>query len=108
MLRIVSSDVQLFGCTRVGVMQIEDIAYDVEGATMVGRLARPDGPGPRPAVLIAHEGNGLDDFQKERAERFAALGYVAFALDYYGEGRALDDRDEINARLTALMDDADR
>jgi dienelactone hydrolase len=89
-------------------MQIEDIAYDVEGATMVGRLARPDGLGRLPAVLIAHEGNGLDDFQKERAERFAALGYVAFALDYYGDGRPLDDRDEINARLTALMDDADR
>ena len=89
-------------------MKIEDIAYDVDGARMVGRLARPDGPGRRPAVLIAHEGNGLDDFQKERAERFAGLGYVAFALDYYGDGRPLDDRDEINARLTALMDDATR
>ena len=89
-------------------MKIEDIAYDVDGARMVGRLARPDSPGRRPAVLIAHEGNGLDDFQKERAERFAGLGYVAFALDYYGDGRPLDDRDEINARLTALMDDATR
>jgi dienelactone hydrolase len=89
-------------------MHIEDIAYDVDGTTMVGRLARPDGPGHRPAVLVAHEGNGLDDVQKERAERFAALGYVAFALDYYGAGRPLDDRDEINTRLSALMDDADR
>ena len=89
-------------------MKIEDIAYDVDGARMVGRLARPDGPGRRPAVLIAHEGNGLDDFQKERAERFAGLGYVAFALDYYGDGRPLDDRDEINTRLSALMDDAER
>ena len=89
-------------------MHIEDVAYDVDGTTMVGRVARPDGRGRRPAVLIAHEGNGLDDFQKERAGRFAALGYVAFALDYYGGGQPLDDRDEINSRLSALMDDADR
>jgi dienelactone hydrolase len=89
-------------------MHTEDVAYDVDGTVMVGRLARPDRPGRRPAVLIAHEGNGLDDVQKDRAERFAALGYVAFALDYYGGGRPLDDRDEINLRLTALMDDTDR
>jgi len=59
-------------------------------------------------VLVAHEGNGLDELQKERVERFAALGYVTFALDYYGAGQPLTDRDEINARLTALMDDPDR
>src|SRR5258705_326105 len=49
---------------------------------MIGRLALPEGEGPRPAVLIAHEGNGLDDFQKERAERYAELGYVAFAVEH--------------------------
>jgi dienelactone hydrolase len=69
---------------------------------MVGRLALPEGEGTRPGVLIAHEGNGLDDFQKQRAERFAELGYVAFALDYYGGGKPLQDRAEINERLTVL------
>ena len=85
-----------------------DIAYEVDGSTMVGRLAVPDGGGSRAAVLIAHEGNGLDDFQKQRAERFADLGYVAFALDYYGGGEPLGSRDEINDRLSALLDDAER
>jgi dienelactone hydrolase len=83
-----------------------DVQYEVDGTTMIGRLALPDGDGTRPGVLIAHEGNGLDDFQKERAEQFAALGYVAFALDYYGGGTPLTDRDDINARLTRLWDDA--
>ena len=51
-----------------------EVEYTVEGARMVGILARPDGVGKRPAILIAHEGNGLDDYQKARAERFAELG----------------------------------
>lgn len=89
-------------------MQTSDIAYDVDGSTMIGRLALPDGVWTRPGVLIAHEGNGLDDFQKQRAERFAELGYVAFALDYYGGGKPLEERAEINARLTMLMDQPQR
>jgi dienelactone hydrolase len=87
-------------------MQVSDISYDLDGATMVGRLALPDGDDPRPGILIAHEANGLDDFQKSRAERFAELGYVAFALDYQGGGQALEDRDAINARLDVLSEPA--
>jgi len=68
-------------------MAARDIAYDADGATMVGRLALPPGEGKRPAVLIAHEANGLDDVQKSRAERFAQLDYVSFALDYHGGGQ---------------------
>ncbi len=59
-----------------------DVEYAVDGTVMIGRLALPDGEGVRPAVLIAHEGPGLDDFQKDRASRSAELGYVASALDY--------------------------
>ena len=86
-----------------------DIEYQADGRTMVGRLALPDGDESRPGVLIAHEGNGLDDFQKARPERFAEeLGCVAFALDYHGGGKPLADRTAINDRLGELMDDADR
>jgi dienelactone hydrolase len=59
-----------------------DVAYEVDGTQMIGRLALPEGPAPRAGVLIAHEGYGLDDVQKTRADRFAELGYIAFALDY--------------------------
>jgi dienelactone hydrolase len=86
-------------------MTTTDIAYEVDGSIMIGRLAVPAGEGQRPGVVIAHEGNGLDDDQKRRAERFADLGYVAFALDYHGGGKPLEDRAEINARLTALFDE---
>lgn len=89
-------------------MKTSDIAYEVDGSTMIGRLALPEGDGARPAVLIAHEGNGLDEFQKRRPERFAELGYVAFALDYHGGGKPLEERSEINARLTMLSDHPER
>ena len=75
---------------------------------MVGRLALPDGEGVRPAVLIAHEGPGLDDYQKDRAGTFAELGYVAFALDYHGGGQVLPDRDAMMTRLAVLSADPDR
>jgi dienelactone hydrolase len=38
-------------------------------------------------------------------ERFAELGYVTFALDYHGGGRPLDERAEINGRLTRYLDE---
>ena len=70
-----------------------DVDYTVDGATMVSRLALPEGNGTRPAVLIAHDGSGLDDYQKGRAERFAELGHVALALDYYGGGLPISEED---------------
>ena len=55
-------------------------------------LARPDEVGPRPAVLVCHEGPGLDDHAKRVAAMLAELGYVAFALDYHGDGSVLPRR----------------
>jgi dienelactone hydrolase len=89
-------------------MTTTDIPYEVEGSTMIGRLALPLGEGTRPAILVAHEGNGLDDYQKSRTERFSDLGYVAFSLDYHGGGAPLQDRAHINARLTRLMEHPDQ
>ncbi|MDT7560943.1 MAG: hypothetical protein QOI68_5413 [Pseudonocardiales bacterium] len=85
-----------------------DIEYRVDGLTMSGRLALPDGTGPRPAVLIAHEGNGLDEFQRTRPDRLAELGYVAFALDYHGGGRVYTDPEQMLTRIGELGDDLDR
>jgi dienelactone hydrolase len=90
-------------------MHIEDIEYDVDGQAMVGHLAYDDSrTGRRPAVLLCHEGGGLDDNVKGRAERLAGLGYVAFALDYYGGGKPLPTTAEAMERLGPLMADPDR
>jgi dienelactone hydrolase len=90
------------------MVMIKDIDYAGDGSTMIGRLALPEGDDQRPAVLIAHEGGGLDDYQKSRAERFAELGCVAFALDYHGGGKPLADENAIMARCQALWNEPDR
>jgi dienelactone hydrolase len=89
-------------------VHIEDIEYEADGLRLIGHLAVDDTkPGKRPAVLVAHEAPGLDEHAKGRAERLAQLGYVAFALDYNGEGKPLP-MDEVMTRFGALMADPDR
>jgi len=58
-------------------VRIEDIEYTVAGSRMVGHLAIDDDTsGPRPGVLVCHEGPGLDEHAKDRAEpgRFGLCG----------------------------------
>ena len=47
----------------------------------------------RPAVLIVHEWWGLNDYPKMRARELAKLGYVAFAMDMFGDGKTVDNPD---------------
>ena len=87
-------------------MQTEEIVYDADGMRAVGYLALPDGTDRRPGVLVCHEGPGIDDNAKGRARRLAEeLGFVAFALDYIGNGERLAGLDEVMGRLGPLMQD---
>jgi len=89
-------------------MHVTDIAYVHEGTRYVGMLAVDDTrSGRRPAVLVGHEGIGLGDHPKRSAQRLAELGYVAFALDYYGGG-ALLPSSEVFTRYTELANDPAR
>jgi dienelactone hydrolase len=46
---------------------------------------------PRPGVLVIHDAGGLSENIKEKARRLSCLGYGAFALDLFGEGRTVAD-----------------
>ncbi|AEN12074.1 MULTISPECIES: dienelactone hydrolase family protein [unclassified Streptomyces] len=83
------------------------VTYPADGLTMVGHLALPAGADRRPAVLLGPEGPGLNDFQRRRADALAELGYVALAFDLHG-GRWFTDPQEMLARVTPLLADADR
>jgi dienelactone hydrolase len=52
---------------------------------------------------VAPEGGGLVDLTKAIARRLAEAGYVAFAMDYYGDGKPLADRNEVMPRINAFM-----
>jgi dienelactone hydrolase len=64
----------------------EEISYSANGTPLKGYLARPKGEGKRPGVLVVHEWWGNNDYPRKRADMLAELGYVAFALDMYGNG----------------------
>ena len=73
-------------------MRTQDIEYHADGQRLVGMLAVDDAKsGKRPGVIVAHEGNGLTDHAKTSARRLAEAGFIAFALDYYGDGQPLAD-----------------
>jgi len=65
------------------------VSYQDDGVKLQGYLAYNDFfKGKRPAVLVVHEWWGLNHYARSRVEQLAAMGYVAFALDMYGEGKA--------------------
>jgi dienelactone hydrolase len=68
-----------------------EISYSAGGQNLIGYLAYdPAADGPRPGILVVHEWLGLNEYAKKRAEDLAREGYVAFALDMYGDGIVVD------------------
>jgi dienelactone hydrolase len=87
-------------------MKTESIAYQDGDITLRGFLAYDDKKtGKRPGILVMPEAFGLGAHAKERAERLAALGYVALAGDPYGNGLEVNDLQEAIKHVGALRED---
>jgi dienelactone hydrolase len=72
----------------------ENITYTGDGITMNGFVVYDsNNTAKRPAVLVVHEWWGLNDYSKKRARELADLGYIAMALDLYGNGKTADNPD---------------
>jgi carboxymethylenebutenolidase len=70
------------------------MSTNTELGTISGYLVKPSGTGPWPAIIVIQEWWGLDAQTKSIADRFAAIGYLAFAPDlYHGELAELGDGD---------------
>jgi len=73
----------------------ELVAYSADSVNMKGFVAYNESDSSkRPVVMIVHEWWGLTDYPKERARQLAKLGYVAMAVDLFGEGRTANTPDE--------------
>ena len=69
----------------------ENITYQSDSVTMNGFVVYDENKeGARPAVLVVHEWWGLNDYDKMRARELAKLGYIAMAIDMYGNGKTAD------------------
>ena len=57
--------------------------FQSESRQLEGYLARPEGEGPFPGIVVIHEAYGLNENMKDIARRFADQGYVALAVDLF-------------------------
>jgi len=81
------------------------VAYAHQDVSLTGFVTWDDAQsGRRPGVLVFHGGAGLDKHAQDRACRLAALGFVAFAADMYGDD-VRGHRDRILQTITELRDD---
>lgn len=67
----------------------KEVPYEVNNKVMKGYLAMPTGEGPFPGVIVVHEWWGQTDYPRERAQQLAKMGYAAFAVDMYGNGKTV-------------------
>ncbi|MEO0362880.1 MAG: dienelactone hydrolase family protein, partial [Pseudomonadota bacterium] len=68
-------------------MHRRETRFDHKGRSHVCQFVFDDAKsGPRPGVLVVPAFSGLKTFELEQAEKLAALGYAALAVDYYGDG----------------------
>jgi dienelactone hydrolase len=86
-------------------MDEKRIEYTVSGTLYRGYLAvDPKAGAGRPGILVAPDGLGLGENAMAVARRLAGLGYVAFAMDYYGDGQ-LPPSEQVGSRIGALSAD---
>ncbi len=72
----------------------ETVTYKLDSSTRNNFVVYDENiEGKRPAVLVIHEWWGLNDYAKMRARELAKLGYIAMAVDMYGDGKMGDDPD---------------
>lgn len=86
-------------------LKTETVKYKVGDVECQGYLAYDDQGGKRPGILVAPEWWGLTDYAKHRAEQLAGLGYVALAMDPYGDGKTTDDPKEAGKLAGGLKKD---
>jgi len=89
MLRLASILVVFFwsSCVLAEVIG-QEVSYQRGDTVMKGYVAHDDAiKGKRPGVIVVHEWWGHNDYARQRADMLARLGYIALAVDMYGDGK---------------------
>lgn len=90
-------------------VQTKTIAYQHGDVPLEGTLAWDDARTEKqPGVLVVHEWWGLNDYARDRARQLAALGYVAFAVDMYGNGQVTTHPEQASTWAKQVQADANQ
>ncbi len=66
----------------------EEVTYTADGVIMKSYVAyNQQQKGKRPAIVVVPEWWGNNEYSRMRANKLAELGYIAIAVDMYGEGK---------------------
>lgn len=70
----------------------EAVNFTIEGKNYLGFVYYDENiKGKRPGIIVVPEWWGLNDYPKSRAKQLAGLGYIALAIDMYGDGKLGND-----------------
>jgi len=85
-----------------------DVLYTAGGTPMKGYLTYDENKkGKRPGVIVVHEWWGNNDYSKRRADMLAELGYIALAVDMFGEGKLADNPKDAQRMATSVYQNPD-
>jgi dienelactone hydrolase len=85
------------------VLKEETVTVKTDGANLMCYVAYNDAiKGKRPAVLVLPEWWGINDYPRMRARMLAQLGYVAMAVDLFGDGKVAETPDSAKAYSAAF------
>lgn len=84
----------------------DNVSYTGDNISMNGYVVYDENKeGVRPAVIVVPEWWGLNDYPKHRARQLAELGYIAIAIDMYGDGKVADNPDSAGKYATPFYKD---
>ncbi|MGH1471853.1 MAG: dienelactone hydrolase family protein [Cellvibrionaceae bacterium] len=82
----------------------EEVLYEVDGVQLTGYIAYDaNQTEQRPGVLVVHEWWGHNEYVRTRAHMLAKMGYTAFALDMYGDGKQAGHPDDAQKFMMEVM-----
>ena len=86
----------------------EEVTYEADGISMNGFISYDaNQDNRRPGILVVHEWWGHNDYARKRAEMLAEMGYVALAVDMYGDGLQADHPDDAGKFSSAVFQNID-
>lgn len=87
-------------------IKTESLSYAIGNEKFLSYVAFSDNSTEkRPVVLVVHEWWGMNDYVKRRTRQLAELGYLAIAVDLYGEGKMANNVEEAVGLSTPFYKD---
>ncbi len=84
----------------------EAVTYKAGEMTLEGYQAKAENA--KGTVVVIHDWDGLTQYEKDRVDMLAAMGYNAFAADLYGKGNLPQSVEENKAATGKLYNDREK